>query len=218
MTQRKPSKKKLKIVGCLVGSDPSLAATAGVFLYPWDRLEYLAADLNDIEPDSPNRNLADLVERLLAYPPAKQEWVKQKELAPIVGPTPCAPAPGSPLYVLNKFLETNPVILRIEGRERADGNVGIRATHMPIPFGLLVGDERLTLDLTAQRILWGLWDVLYHGVDLARLKKCPICNRWFVDHTKRGNQIRCSTRCTTRRWSWGERKKAGHGQAKPKKA
>ena len=161
-------------------------------------------------PDSPHRFVVDLVERLLAHPPAKQEWVKRKDLAPIIGPTPCTPAPGSPLYGLNKFLEMNPCFLRIEGFERANGEIGIHATHIPIPFGMLIGDERLTLGHSQDRILWLLWEVLDRNVDLARLKRCPVCNRWFVDHTKRGNKTHCMTRCTTRRWSWEARKKAGH--------
>jgi len=224
MAQRKPSKKKLKLVGCLVGADPSLASAAAFFLYPGDRLERLASNLNDVEPDSPNRYLVDLVERLVTRSPAQQEWVRQKELAFIIGPTPCAPAPGSPLYVLNEFLAWNPCFIRIEGFERADGNIGVRATHIPIPplQALGIGDqalrERVTPDLVEGRILWLLWEVLDRDIDLTRLKRCPVCNRWFVDHTKRGNKARCTARCTTRRWSWEERKRAGHRRAKPKKA
>ncbi len=221
MAQRKPSKKKLKLMRCLVGEDPSLASGAGMLLYPGDRLESLAANLNNVEPDSPY--LADLVERLLARPPAKQDWVEQKELAFFIGPTPCTPAPGSPLYDLNMFLASNPCFLRIEGLKRADGSIGANATHIPIPPFRLSGthglaldpavEERLlklTADLTTQRILWLLWEVFDRNIDLTRLKRCPVCKRWFVDHTKRGNKARCTTRCTSRQWTWEERKKAGH--------
>jgi len=221
MAQRKPSKKKLKLMRCLVDEDPSLASGAALYLYPRDRLEYLAANLNNVEPDSPY--IADLVEQLLACPPAKQGWVSQKERAFVIGPTPCTPAPGSPLYVLNESLATNPCFLRIEGYERADGSIGVHATHIPIP-PFQVSDAhdlaldpavrerllKLTLDLTTQRILWLLWEVFDRNIDLTRLKRCPVCTRWFVDHTKRGNKARCTTRCTSRSWTWGERKKAGH--------
>jgi hypothetical protein len=210
MGQRKPSKKKRKLMGRLVGADPSLASAAGVFLYPWDRLEWLAAGLNCIKPDSPNRFIVELVERLLACPPTKQDWIKQENLAPIIGPTPCTPAPGSPLYVLNMFLGTHPCFLRIEGYERADGSIGVRATHIPIPPVKVFGIELMKPDLVSDRILWGLWEVLYRDIDRTRLKRCPICKRWFVDHTKRGNKGRCTTTCTSRRWSWGERRKANH--------
>ncbi len=223
MAQRKPSQKKLKIVNCLVGADPSLATAAAIFLYPWDRLEYLAANLNDVAPDSSQRFIVDLVERLLACPPARQDWIKQANLAPIIGPTPCTPAPGSPLYVLNKFLQDIPCFLRIEGVERASGKIEVRATHMPFSRFLLTKEEMKKLGLSERvienlgkvdyeedRIMWLLWEALYHGVDLARLKKCPVCHRWFVDHTKRRNKLRCTAACTTRRWSWEARKEAGH--------
>jgi hypothetical protein len=65
-------------------------------------------------------------------------------------------------------------------------------------------------DLVTDRILWLLWEVFYRHIDLARLKKCTVCQKWFVDRSKNKSQIRCSTACTWQRWSWAERKKAGH--------
>lgn len=211
MARTKRSLKMKKISEQLVGEDPSLTHVAAIFLHPRDglnRLEWLASELNDVQPDSSGRFIADLVERLVTYPPAGGDW--EKGPAPIIGPTSCTPAPGSPLYVLNKYLEMNPVILRIEGAERADGSIGVRATHIPIPFGALIGHKDASLGLAEQRLLWRLWEVLYHGLDLARLKRCPVCNRWFVDRTKNGSKVRCTARCTSRSWSWGERKRAGH--------
>ena len=95
--------KNKKLLERIAGDDP--ASVAPLFLYQGDdlyKLEVLAFTLNNVPPDSPAHSLAELIERLVTTPPTQQEWVK--EAAPIIGPTPCTPAPGSPLYVLNKFL------------------------------------------------------------------------------------------------------------------
>ena len=137
----KLSKKTTKLFGRIVGDDPSLAAIAPLFLYQGSdlyKLEWLAFTLNNVPPDSPAHSLAELIEKLVTYTPAKQDWTIQKDLTPIIGPTPCTPAPGSPLYVLNKYLQMNPCFLRIEGLERADGNIKVNATHIPIPAGYLL--------------------------------------------------------------------------------
>jgi|SoiMethySBSTD1v2_1073268.scaffolds.fasta_scaffold07877_19 hypothetical protein len=36
--------------------------------------------------------------------------------------------------------------------------------------------------------------------DRTRLKKCGACWLWFVDYTRPGNQLRCSSGCTNRAW------------------
>ena len=200
----KPSKKATKLFGRIVGDDPSLAAIAPLFLYQESdlyKLEWLAFTLNNVPPDSPNHFIADLIEKLVTYTPAKQDWTIQK--APIIGPTPCTPAPGSPLYVLNEHLQRNPCVLRIEGLERADGNIMVKATHIPLP---------IFMEGKADGILWLLWEMFYLNLDLTRLKKCPVCHRWFVDHSKNKSKTRCSARCTSKRWSWEARKNAGHVQ------
>lgn len=216
MKRTKPYGKLKKILQGVVGETPELATVAQQWLYAGDdlfKLEVLASVLNDVPPDSPDRFLADLIERLVTCSPAKQDWVKQEDLTPIIGPTPCTPAPGSPLYGLNKFLETNPCILRIEGLERADGNIFVHATHIPISFGQLLGTEdksirdSLKMTLAADRILWLLWEVFYRNMDLTRLKSCSVCHKWFVDHSKNKTKIRCSSACTSKRWSWEARKK-----------
>lgn len=220
MKRTKGPSVRIKKLASLVGKeDPSLASVARLFIYQGDdlyKLEVLASILNDLPPDSPDRFIADLIARLVTSSPAKQEWVRQENLGPIIGPVPHSPAPGSPLYVLNKFLGTNPCILRIEGHERASGNIEVYATHIPIPvpqaFG--IGDrtvrERLQPDLVLDRILWLLWEVFYRNLDLTRLKRCPVCNKWFADHTKNKSKTRCSGPCTWQRWSWKARKDAGH--------
>jgi hypothetical protein len=205
---RQPKKMKQNLQR-VVGADPTLAPVVPLFIYQGDdlfKLEVLASVLNDVPPDSPERAIADLIERLVSTPPAKQGWVKGQAF--IIGPTPCTPAPGSPLYVLNKFLETNPCILRIEGFGRANGNIAAHATH--IPFSVVTGTGK-ELDT----ILWLLWEVFYRAIDLTRLKNCPVCHRWFVDHSKNKSKVWCSARCTWQRWSWAARK-SGLGKRKVK--
>jgi hypothetical protein len=204
MKRARPTRKTRQIVERIVGENPSLASVAPLFLYQGDelfKLEVLASVLNDVPPDSPAHSLVGLIERLVTSATAKQEWVKQA--SPVIGPIPCTPVPGSPLYVLNKFLETNPCILRVEGLERANGKVAVHATHIPLP--VVAGMSR-----NVDAILWVLWEVFYRDIDLSRLKDCPVCHRWFVDHSKNKSKVRCSARCTWRRWSWKARKNAGH--------
>jgi hypothetical protein len=206
----RPPEKTKKLFAQIVGKDPSVAAIAPLFLYQGDdlyKLEWLAFSLNNVPPDSPNRFIADLIERLVTCAPAKQDWTIQKDLAPIIGPTPCTPAPGSPLYVLNEHLQRNPCVLRIEGLERADGNIMVNATHIPLP---------IFMEGKADRELWLLWEMFYLNLDLTRLKKCSVCHKWFVDHSKNKSKTRCSARCTSQRWSWEARKQAGHSKRKSK--
>ena len=234
MKRTKPNEKIKKIVGSLVGEEPGLASAARLFfyqnLYPNDdlyKLEALASVLNDVAPDSPIHVLAELIERLVTCSPAKHEWVRIAE--PVIGPIPCTPAPGSPLYGVNKFLQDIPCILRVEGIERAGGNIEVRATHIPLPLARLMEEEVKALGITDQaieglveatyaedKILWLLWEVLYRGIDLTRLKNCSVCHTWFVDHSKSATKVRCSAVCTSQRWSWAERKKAGHSQPNSK--
>jgi hypothetical protein len=204
MKRTKGPSVRIKKLASLVGEeDPSLASVARLFIYQGDdlyKLEVLASILNDVAPDSPEHSLAELIERLVTCSPAKQDWVRQKELASIIGPTPCIPAPGSPLDALNKFLSGNPCVLRIEGREWEDSDIRISATHVPFVKGYGPVD----------RLLWLLWEVFDCNLDLTRLKRCPVCNKWFADHTKNKSKARCSGPCTWQRWSWKARKDAGH--------
>jgi len=211
MKRNGPSEKMKKIMERVVGAGPTLASVAPLFVYQRDplfKLEVLASVLNDVPPDSPDHSLSELIERIVTCSPEKQEWVRQKELAHIIGPVPCTPAPGSPLYVLNKFLQSSPCILRIEGLKRARGKIEVHAKHIPLP-------EFAGMSEGVDRILWLLWEVFYRDIDLTRLKNCPICHKWFVDHSKNKSKVRCSARCTWQRWSW-EARKAGLGKRKTK--
>jgi hypothetical protein len=47
-----------------------------------------------------------------------------------------------------------------------------------------------------------------------RLKRCPLCGRWFVDQTRNNTRLRCSLACTWRWWSRDRRRQAGHAPAR----
>jgi hypothetical protein len=216
MKRTKPNGKIKKTVERLVGEEPGLASVARLFFYhnlyhdDLFKLEVLASVLNDVAPDSPDHAIAEMIEKLVTTPPAQQEWVRIA--VPIIGPTPCDPAPGSPLYVLNEFLLQHPCVLRIKGLERPKGTIKVWADHLPVPLPWVVGmsDKAIEQNRATDRILWLLWEVFYRDIDLTRLKNCSVCHTWFVDHSKNKTKVRCSAACTSQRWSWAERKKAGH--------
>jgi hypothetical protein len=217
MKRTKPTRKIAAAVERIVGAEPDLASAARLFLYQNDdlfKLEVLASVLNDVAPGSPDHAIAEMIERLVTTPPAQQEWVRQEELAFIIGPTPCTPAPGSPLYLLNEFLLQHPCVLRIKGLERAKGAIEVCAAHLPVPLPWVeeTSDKAIEQSRATDRILWLLWEILYRHIDMTRLKNCPVCHKWFVDRSKNKSKIRCSARCTSQRWSWTERKNANHHQ------
>jgi|GEM_PF-2166806 len=223
MKRNRPSEKTMRAHREIVGEDPSLAAVAPLFLYRGDvlhKLDYLAFALNSVAPDSPTRSLTDTIKRLVTHLPSKKDWIKRYE--GLIGPTIYTPAPDSPLDLLNNHLKYIPCLLRIEGYERANGDVEVGATHIPLPAPALIAEEfpkefrqkamEAWLERTrgAERILWLVWEIFFQKVDLARLKKCDVCGKWFVDRTKNRSKKRCSPPCTWQYWSWGERKQAGH--------
>jgi len=219
------SKKMKKIYREIEEENPSLRVVTPLFQHrgqPFRKIEVLALCLNYLAPDSSARAIAELLERMLTEPLSKENWVRQDALAPIIGATPYTPAPGSPLYTLNKFLERNPLILRIEGYG-ANDNVEISATHIPIPaLTLIPGVSDELSKALAERmadtnsIVTLLWEIFLRKEDLGRLRKCVPCGTWFVDRTKNRSKQRCSDRCTWQHWSWNKRKEAHHKLARKK--
>lgn len=66
-------------------------------------------------------------------------------------------------------------------------------------------------------VLWHLWLFYFRDYGWERLKRCPVCRRWFVDHSDNRKTLRCSLACTSRWWSRDRRKKAGHTLTTTKK-
>jgi predicted RNA-binding Zn ribbon-like protein len=55
-----------------------------------------------------------------------------------------------------------------------------------------------------------VWDYYFRNQGWTRLKRCPVCQTWFVDTTRNKSMLRCSRECTLRWWDYNQRKKAGH--------
>jgi hypothetical protein len=58
----------------------------------------------------------------------------------------------------------------------------------------------------------------FRGDGWERLKRCPQCNRWFIDTSRNKRKERCSKSCTDRWWSRDRRKEARHGKSLKQKA
>ena len=59
----------------------------------------------------------------------------------------------------------------------------------------------VTPEARAVRYLWD-W---FGDQERRRLKRCPVCETWFVDVTRPGNSQRCSRKCT---WTVSNRLRA----------
>jgi hypothetical protein len=59
-----------------------------------------------------------------------------------------------------------------------------------------------------------LWRAYFHAQGWTRLKRCPICRRWFVDLTSDTRKQRCSVACTNLWWSYSKRKQANYTRFK----
>lgn len=55
-----------------------------------------------------------------------------------------------------------------------------------------------------------LWDCYFHDQGWTRLRRCAVCQTWFVDPTDNRRKERCSAECTMVWWSRSRRKQAGH--------
>lgn len=56
--------------------------------------------------------------------------------------------------------------------------------------------------------LWHLWRFYFQDVGWLRLKRCLLCQAWFVDTSKNRSTARCSDACTWKWWSRNRRKEA----------
>lgn len=85
------------------------------------------------------------------------------------------------------------------------GQVGI--------FGRLItpGDPPLPASLC-------LWTILTDERIASRIRRCPVCQAYFLDMTKNRQQQRCSPYCTHRHWNRQQRRKAGHRASPPRRS
>jgi hypothetical protein len=81
------------------------------------------------------------------------------------------------------------------------------------------GEERIFRGLCTPRnefefALGLLWQSYFLENGWRRLKNCPVCHKWFVDHTSDMRKARCSDPCTNRWWNYDRRKEAGYSRCK----
>ncbi|MCX5913656.1 MAG: hypothetical protein NTV04_17175, partial [Deltaproteobacteria bacterium] len=65
--------------------------------------------------------------------------------------------------------------------------------------------------------LFLLFEHYFKNEGWKRLKRCPVCEIWFVDDTPNISKKRCGGHCTWAWWSRPRRKEAGHGKPKAHK-
>lgn len=116
--------------------------------------------------------------------------------------------------------------------EAAVGSFNSWATFKPLPVYLIPKDPSGSKEVETQIGVWTpdqqalflLWECFFkkNAQDRSRLKWCPECKRWFVDKTRNGIMVRCSTACTNKWWTIERRRQAGHdvpgSTRKPKRA
>jgi hypothetical protein len=76
------------------------------------------------------------------------------------------------------------------------------ATRDALPSVAMRGPEEMAV--------WMVYRYFFEQQDRRRLKRCPECNHWFVDKTRNGSMVRCSTSCTNKWWTLERRRAACH--------
>lgn len=124
-------------------------------------------------------------------PPNKRSWFDRQWLSTERYP--------DPLFAINHFndlAKKHPVTLQVSVSKTESGQLITSPTH--------TGDT-----LTANMLIL-LWECYFQGNGYERLKRCPVCKKWFVDETKNKSQIYCTNHCGNLWWDRPRRKEAGH--------
>ncbi len=170
-------------------------------------IQILADRLNSFREHRPVRKplQTEGLRRMMgAFPPAWAEYeaweVAEKIMEECQGVPADDPLPSGVVQRFNALAREVPVNLYIwESKWRG----GIRTYPWIEP----------TMDREPRGfILQILWAVLTQSRARDRLKRCPRCQRWFVDRTKNKGKARCSESCTWRYWDRARRKEARHNQ------
>jgi hypothetical protein len=110
------------------------------------------------------------------------------------------PWPAFAIQTFNDLAKKNPVTLGVTGRKISSKLEVIPDQQKPT---------------TTSWVLLLLWEYYFKGDGWKRIKRCPICEKWFVDETTNRTKIRCSEHCTAVWWNRSRRKEAGHKIRKP---
>lgn len=52
------------------------------------------------------------------------------------------------------------------------------------------------------------WEAYFHDDGWKRFRRCPACQRWFVDDTSNRRKQRCSSKCSGTYWNRGRRRES----------
>jgi len=70
------------------------------------------------------------------------------------------------------------------------------AAASPVYFRIAMTGPDIRGSIHTQALHW-FWLILHDAPDQRRLRRCPVCRLFFLDHTKNRSQRRCSSRCTS---------------------
>lgn len=90
-------------------------------------------------------------------------------------------------------------------------SVGVHPEHLTDKYAVGMW---LSMDITTPHdgrdAIFIVWKTFFLNVKRPHLKRCPECHHWFVDKTRNGSMVRCSTSCTNKWWTLERRREAGH--------
>jgi hypothetical protein len=152
------------------------------------------------------RKIELIVESMTGLPPIKKHGEAPERAWFDYQLTPAerraAASPAFAVELFNEMVEEYPVPLKLAVRKKGGG---VEVSH-----------DRSELNLV-QRTLLLLWESYFKDEGWQRLKRCPTCEKWFVDDTRNKSKERCSGSCTWNWWTRSRRKEAGHGKQKIQK-
>jgi hypothetical protein len=93
-----------------------------------------------------------------------------------------------------------------------EGKDSVLMQRKVLAFG---GDKQFTVK---SDVIYLLWNIFLDKRKRERLKKCQLCEQWFVDRTRNHTKMWDSAKCKWKSWNRGKRRQAQHRQysARPK--
>lgn len=104
-------------------------------------------------------------------------------------------SPAFAINLFNELVKEHPIPMKLAVQKRS-GKIKVFPDHKGSNF------IEVTLLL--------LWEYYFKDEGWQRLKRCPICEKWFVDDTRNKSKERCSEHCTCLWWTRTRRREAEH--------
>ncbi|MFH1756537.1 MAG: CGNR zinc finger domain-containing protein [Pseudomonadota bacterium] len=108
-------------------------------------------------------------------------------------------SPAFAIELFNDLVKEYPIPLKLKVQKRS-GKIE-------------VFPDRSELNLIQETLLL-LWENYFKNEGWHRLKRCPTCEKWYVDESKNRTKEWCSYHCKWSWWTRARRKEAGHGKGK----